>query len=64
MEATACAKQWPYEESIGIPLILCDPSYSERYGTTVEDPTCTEDLFPTLPGLTNLNRKNRCPDWT
>ena len=55
------AKQWPYEESIGIPLIVCDPSYSERHGTTVEDPTCTEDLFPTLLGLAGLKPKNPLP---
>ena len=55
------AKQWPYEESIGIPLIVCDPSYSERHGTTVGDPTCTEDLFPTLLGLAGLKPQNPLP---
>lgn len=44
-------KQWPYEESIGVPLIVADPRVPAAHGTVVADPVCTEDLFPTLLGL-------------
>jgi arylsulfatase A-like enzyme len=40
------AKQRPWEESIGIPLIV-----SRGGGRVIQDPVCTEDLFPTLLGL-------------
>ncbi len=52
------AKQWPYEESVGIPLMVWDPRIRERAGTVIQDPTCTEDLFPTLLGLAGLTPKN------
>lgn len=55
------AKQWPYEESVGIPLIVWDPRIRERAGTVIKDPTCTEDLFPTLLGLAGLIPKNEVP---
>lgn len=47
-------KQYPYEESIGIPLIVFDPSHPEQAGRVIDDPTCTEDFFPTLLGLVGL----------
>jgi arylsulfatase A-like enzyme len=47
-------KQWPYEESVGIPLIVCDPRQPQRAGSVVEEPAATEDLFPTLLGLAGL----------
>ncbi len=55
------AKQWPYEESIGIPLIVSDPTHSEMHGTVVQEPTCTEDLFPTILGLAGLTPQNPTP---
>ncbi len=55
------AKQWPYEESVGIPLMVWDPRIRERAGTVIKDPTCTEDLFPTLLGLAGLVPKNEVP---
>ena len=55
------AKQWPYEESVGIPLMVWDPRVRERAGTAIKDPTCTEDLFPTLLGLAGLVPKNEVP---
>jgi arylsulfatase A-like enzyme len=55
------AKQWPYEESVGIPLIVCDPGNPERHGSVVEDPTCSEDLFPTILGLAGLTSANPSP---
>ena len=41
------AKQRPWEESIGVPLILSGGPARPR---EVDDPVCTEDLFPTLLG--------------
>ncbi len=54
-------KQYPYEESIGIPLIICDPRHPERADTRIPVPTCTEDLFPTLLGLCGLSPQNPLP---
>jgi arylsulfatase A-like enzyme len=54
-------KQWPYEESIGIPLIISDPRKRHRNGTVIQDPTCSEDLFPTLLGLAGLKPQNQLP---
>jgi arylsulfatase A-like enzyme len=51
-------KQLPYEESIGIPLIIKDPRFPEGEGKMIEEPTCTEDLFPTLLGLIDIQPKN------
>jgi len=42
-------KHHPYEESIGIPLILRGPGVPE--GRVVEDVVHTEDLYPTLSAL-------------
>ncbi len=47
-------KQWPYEESVGIPAIVYDPRFPRRAGAMIEDPICTEDFFPTLLGLAGL----------
>jgi arylsulfatase A-like enzyme len=54
-------KQWPYEESVGIPLIISDPMHPDIHGTVIEDPTCTEDLFPTILGLAELTPQNSVP---
>jgi arylsulfatase A-like enzyme len=51
-------KQWPYEESVGIPFIVYDPRSPERAGAAIEDPVCTEDLFPTFLGLAGLKPQN------
>ena len=55
------AKQWPYEESVGIPLIVYDPRHSARAGTRLSAPTCSEDLFPTFLGLAGLTPQNYLP---
>lgn len=52
------AKQWPYEESVGIPLMVWDPRTKVRGGAVIDDPACTEDLFPTLLGLAGLTPKH------
>ncbi len=50
------AKQRPWEESIGIPLIV-----SAGDGRVIDDPVCTEDLFPTLLGLAGLAPRDPKP---
>ena len=50
-------KDHPYEESIGIPLIVYDPRNPELAGKVINDPVCTEDLFPTILGLVGLKPK-------
>ena len=47
-------KDHPYEESIGIPLIVREPGQAHRAGAVVKPPLGTEDLFPTLLGLAGL----------
>jgi arylsulfatase A-like enzyme len=46
-------KHHPYEESVGIPLIVCDPK-NPNNGAVLPLPTNTEDLFPTLLGLAGI----------
>ncbi|HEY7048849.1 MAG TPA: sulfatase [Jatrophihabitantaceae bacterium] len=53
------AKQRPWEESAGIPLILSGPGASP--GAVIEDPVCTEDLFPTLLGVAGLSPRDSKP---
>jgi len=54
-------KQQPYEESVGVPLIVHDPRHPERAGATIDVPTCTEDLFPTMLGLAGLPARTDLP---
>ncbi len=54
-------KQWPYEESIGIPFIVSDPRERHQNGTVIKHPTCSEDFFPTFLGLTGLKPQNPLP---
>jgi arylsulfatase A-like enzyme len=54
-------KQWPYEESIGVPLIVKDPRVPERNGVDITDPVATEDLFPTILGLAGLDPRDSLP---
>jgi len=51
-------KQFPFEESIGIPLIIYDPRQPEKNGRIIEEPVGTEDLFPTITGLCGLPPRN------
>lgn len=55
------SKQWPYEESVGIPFIVYDPTCKNSRGITVSEPTSTEDLFPTILGLAGITPKNNVP---
>ena len=55
------SKQYPHEESVGIPLIVYDPRCRQRAGSAIADPTCTEDLFPTVLGLAGLTPANDVP---
>jgi arylsulfatase A-like enzyme len=54
-------KDHPYEESIGIPLIINNPKIFNNKGMVIDDPVCTEDLFPTLLGLAGLKSKEPKP---
>ncbi len=51
----ATRKSEPYEESIGVPLLVYDPRYPDRRDVALTPPTCTEDLFPTLLGLVGIS---------
>jgi len=55
------AKQFPFEESIGIPFVVFDPSAKDRAGAFVDDPVSTEDLYPTLLGLCGITPKQKIP---
>ncbi len=48
-------KEYPYEESIGIPLIVsgCDIPGNKQ----IDTPVATEDLFPTILGLAGIEPK-------
>ncbi len=51
-----CGKQFPFEESVGIPLIVHDPRHIG--GRVVDEPVATEDLFPTILGLGGLRPRD------
>lgn len=55
------AKQRPWEESVGIPLIISGPPVAGGGGRVIAEPACTEDLFPTLLGLTGLTPRDPKP---
>ena len=48
------AKQRPYEESVGVPLIGHQPDTIEG-GRTIETPVCTEDWFPTICAIAGVD---------
>jgi arylsulfatase A-like enzyme len=50
------AKQRPWEESLGVPLILS--GLGQR---VIDEPVCTEDLFPTLLGLAGIAPRDPKP---
>ncbi len=52
-------KEYPFEASIGIPLIVNGPNTVA--GRIISDPACTEDLFPTLCGLAGIVPRNQLP---
>ena len=54
-------KDHPFEESIGIPLIIYDPRLSKVSGRVINDTVCTEDLYPTLLGLAGIDLKDKKP---
>lgn len=55
------AKQHPYEESVGVPLIVSYPDGGVDDGRTIETPTCLEDVFPTLLGLAGVETAHELP---
>jgi arylsulfatase A-like enzyme len=54
-------KRNPYEEAIGVPLVVRDPRRPDRAGAVVEEIVGTEDLFPTLLGLCGLSPPGPLP---
>jgi arylsulfatase A-like enzyme len=52
------AKQRPWEESLGTPLIVGNVGGGSR---VIDEPTCTEDLFPTLLGLAGITPRDPKP---
>lgn len=44
-------KRNPYEEAIGVPLIVRDPRRPDHAGRVIDEVIGTEDLYPTLLGL-------------
>jgi arylsulfatase A-like enzyme len=55
------AKQRPYEESIGVPLIISGPLSRHRPGEVIDEPTGTEDLFPSLLGAAGITPRDPKP---
>jgi len=49
----AYLKQYPFEESVGIPLIVAGAG-APQPGAVIDEPVACEDLFPTLLGLAGL----------
>jgi arylsulfatase A-like enzyme len=54
-------KQYPYEESCGVPLIVWRPNCGLPRGQMRPEPTCTEDLFPTITGLAAITPRDALP---
>jgi arylsulfatase A-like enzyme len=46
----AAHKSHPFDESVGIPLVVVDPRHPGRAGTQTDLPVSTEDFLPTLLG--------------
>jgi len=57
----AYRKSGPFEESVGIPLIVSDPRLPGRAGAVIDDPASTEDFYPTLLGLAGLTPRDPKP---
>lgn len=53
-------KSWPFEESNGIPFIVRDPRHPERAGQRLSAPINTEDIYPTLAGLLDIDPRKDC----
>lgn len=53
------AKQHPYEESVGVPLILSHPGGGIDDGRTIDAPTCTEDWYPTILGFAGIDAPDK-----
>ena len=47
-------KQHPFEESVGVPFIVSYPDGGIDGGRVIEEPTNTEDWYPTLLGLAGM----------
>jgi arylsulfatase A-like enzyme len=54
-------KQYPYEESVGVPLIVWGPRAGIPQARVIDEPTCTEDLYPTFLGLCGAQPREPLP---
>jgi arylsulfatase A-like enzyme len=54
-------KQYAFEESTGVPLLVWGPGCGIPAGRTLAEPVCTEDLLPTFLGLAGLRPGSREP---
>lgn len=52
---------YPYEESVGIPFVVSYPDGGIDDGRVIEDPTCSEDWYPTIRGLAGLDPDRSAP---
>mgnify|MGYP006278902327 CR=1 FL=1 len=55
----AYLKQYPFEESVGIPLIVSGPGVAA--GAVLDEPAAAEDLLPSLLGLAGLPARPDLP---
>jgi arylsulfatase A-like enzyme len=55
------AKQYPYEESVGIPAICSYPEGGIDGGRTVSEPVGLEDWFPTLLSIAGIKSPSEMP---
>jgi arylsulfatase A-like enzyme len=46
---------YPYEESVGVPFVVSYPDGDIDDGRVIEEPTCSEDWYPTIRGLAGLD---------
>lgn len=53
-------KQWPYDESCRVPLLIRWPERFGRQGRAIDTPIDTVDLMPTLLGLCGLEKPDTC----
>jgi arylsulfatase A-like enzyme len=60
-EQSLDGKQHPFEESVGIPLILHDPHHPASHGKRTSEPINMEDIFPTICGLAGITARRKLP---
>ncbi len=54
-------KVYPFEEAIAFPFIVYDSSRPDIAGRMIDDPVCTEDLYPSICGLAGITPRAELP---